>query len=341
MLTLPRLPASSQGMMVPSSGRTALSRQDSTDPTIDEKDKILAWIQSKSAYGGKHTVGDAAKLEQQMRTDFNEWMVGFCAGDGKFVLEKDKLLNFTEKGKETFVLTPRQRLEYCKILKEQLDPHKQKIDESEHSKSPFMYCGFPPFPPLFPKGETSSGEQKSGHHPAIPGTRRKQPAQEEQEKRYVLIRARDAYREWWIDKYTTIKHKGEINEKTEMQDTLKEYWSLLAQQPAGKNTFDAFFLFEKKIDDAIQVLKGQPAVTLKDLVKLERETSVDSLLTLLKKLDKKKGKKKQGGYKKRKSKKRARNKRGGRKSRRKRLRRKTKKRKRKTNRKKRKTKRRR
>ena len=88
MLTLPRLP-SSQGMMVPSSGRTALSRHDSTAPTRDEKDKILAWIQSKSAYGGKHTVGDAAKLEQQMRTDFNEWMVGFCAGDGNFVLEKD------------------------------------------------------------------------------------------------------------------------------------------------------------------------------------------------------------------------------------------------------------
>ena len=319
-------------MMRLSSGRTALRRQTSAGPTIDEKDKILAWIQSKSAYGSKHTVGGAAELEQQMKTDFMEWRDKFCSGDGKFILEKEKLIKFTDD-RDTFVLTPADRRMYCEILNEQLDPDKRETDETEHSQSPFMYCGFPPFPPLFPKGKTSSGEQKSGQ--------KRKPAAEEQEKRYVLIRARDAYREWWIDKYTTIKHKGEINEKTEMQDTLKEYWDLLAQQRVGQNTFDDFFLFEDKIDKAIQVLKGQPAVTLKDLVKLERKTSVDSLLTLLKKLDKKKGKKKQGGYKKRKSKKRARNKRGGRKSRRKRLRRKTKKRKRKTNRKKRKTKRRR
>ena len=109
MLTPPRLPASSQGMMVPSSGRPALSRQYSTDPTIDEKDKILAWIQSKSAYGSKHTMGGAAELEQQMRKDFMEWMKEFCTGDGKFVLENEKLINFTEEGKDTFVLTQTQR----------------------------------------------------------------------------------------------------------------------------------------------------------------------------------------------------------------------------------------
>ena len=338
MLTLPPLPASSQGMMVPSSGRAALRRQHSTDLKIDKKKKILAWIQSKSAYGGKHTVGGAAKLEKQMRTDFNEWMVEFCAGGGEFVLKKDKLLNFTEKGKETFVLTPTQRLEYCEILKEQLDPQKQKIDESEHSKSPFMYCGFPPFPPLFPKGETSSGEQKSGHL-ATPGTSPKQPTQKEQEKRYVLIRARDAYREWWINKYTIREGEG-INQTERMTATLKEYWDLLAQQSAGQNTFDDFFLFEEKVDDAIGELQKKANVNLEDLVKLERQTSVDSLLTLLTELEEEKEKKKQGGYKKRKSKKRARNKRGGRKSRRKRLKRKTKKRKRKTKRKKRKTKRR-
>ena len=335
MLTLPRPPASPPGMMVPSSGRTALSRQYSTDPNIDEKDKILAWIQSKSAYGSKHTVGGSAELEQQMRTDFKEWMGKFCTGDGKFVLEKEKLINFTEEGKDTFVLTQTQREEYCKILNEQLGHDKRETDGTEHSQSPFMYCGFPPFPPLFPKGETSSGEQKRGHT-AIPDTSRKQPAQKEQEKRYVLIRARDAYREWWINKYTTTEGEG-INQTEGMTATLKEYWDLLAQQHIGQNTFDDFFLFEDKIDKAIKVLKRQSTVTLKDLVKLERKTSVDSLLTLLEKLDKKK----QGGYKKRKSKKRARNKRGGRKSRRKRLRRKTKKRKRKTKRKKRKTKRRR
>lgn len=338
MLSLARRPVA-PGMMRLSSGRTALRRQNSTDPNIDKKEKILAWIQSKSAYGGKHTVGGAAKLEEQMRTDFKEWMIEFCTGDGEFVLEKDRLLNFTEKGKETFVLNQTQRQEYCEILKEQLDPNRRKIDDTEHSKSPFMYCGFPPFPPLFPKEETSSGEQKSGHA-AVPGTSRKQPTQKEQEKRYVLIRARDEYREWWIDKYTTTVGEG-INQVERIEKTLKEYWDLLAQQPAGNNTFNDFFLFEEKIDKAIKVLKRQSNVNLDDLVKLERKTSVDSLIKLLTETEEEEGKKKQGGYKKRKSKKRARNKRGGRKSRRKRLKRKTKKRKRKTKRKKRKTKRRR
>lgn len=340
MLTLPRRPVVPQVMMRLSSGRSALKRQYSDDPNIDKKKKILAWIQSKSAYGSKHNVGGAAELKQQMRRDFSEWMRKFCSGDGKFVLINKKLLNFTDQDKETFFLTRPDRIKYCEILNVQLDPDKRKTDGTEHSQSPFMYCGFPPFPPLFPEGETSAGEQKSGHS-AIPGRVPKHPEAEEQEKRYVLIRARDAYREWWIDKYTTIKHEGEINEKTEMQDILKEYWSLLAQQPAGKNTFDDFFLFEDKIDEAIKELQKKDNVNLEDLVKLERQTSVNSLLTLLTELEEEEGKKKQGGYKKRKSKKRARNKRGGRKSRRKRLKRKTKKRKRKTKRKKRKTKRRR
>merc|ERR1711935_1107211 len=106
-----------------------------------------------------------------------------------------------------------------------------------------MYCGFPQFPPLFTEEEKPISGQ------------RKKPTEEKQEERLVLICARDAYRAWWIDKYTT-KDAG-IYETPGMKPELREYWDLLAEQNAENPTFDEFFLFEAKIDRAIKTLKAK------------------------------------------------------------------------------------
>ena len=312
--------------MTLSSGRPALRRQTSNRPEVDKKEKILAWIQSKSAYGSNHTVGGAERLKQQMAMDFLEWLGNFCVGEGKYVLKNQTLLKFSGEKVTTDSppLNSHERENYCNILQQQLSPNHRKDYGDDDAKAPFMYCGFPPFPPLFPKeSDYRTGEIKENET----------PNEKEKEKRFVLICARDAYRNWWINKHTIKKDIDNVNETSGPDKILEEYWLLLQRQKRGKRAFDDFFLLEGDIDEAIRILTKQKNINLKDIVMLERQTSVDSFITLLKTI----GNKKRGGRRKRKSKKRTRKKKGGRKSRRKRRRRKTKKRK--TNRKKRKTKR--
>jgi len=312
--------------MTLSSGRPALRRQTSNHPEVDKKEKILAWIQSKSAYGSNHTVGGAELLKQRMAMDFLVWLDNFCVGEGEYVLKHQTLLKFSgEKVADSPPLNSRERQNYCNILQQQLSLNDRKDYGDDDAKAPFMYCGFPPFPPLFPKESGNrTGEIKDNET----------PNEKEKEKRFVLICARDAYRNWWINKHTIKKDIDNVDETSGPDKILEEYWRLLQRQDTREITsFDDFFLLEGDIDEAIRILTKQKNINLKDLVMLERQTSVDSFITLLKTI----GNKKRGGRRKRKSKKRTRKKKGGRKSRRKRRRRKTKKRK--TNRKKRKTKR--
>ena len=323
-------------LMKLSSGKTALIRQTSGDPQIDKKEKILAWIQSKSAYAGEHRLDGSKELKKQMMLDFFEWLNNFCRGRGEFVLKNQNLLKFTGgiwSGQST--LTPLERKTYCDILNKQIGENIHAKDDDD--KAPFMYCGFPPFPPLFPEKESDNGE---GEKKEKENSKEKEtPTEKEKEKRFVLICARDAYRDWWINKHTIKKNNGIM--ETKVQDkTLQEYWKLLQSQVDGSLSFDDFFLLEGKIDDAITILTNQTSINLGDLVKLERQTSVDSFIALLKEINNQN----RGGRRKRKSKKRTRKKKGGRKRRRRKTKkRKTKKKKtnRKTNRKKRKTKRRR
>ena len=324
--TPPPMIQTSPPMIRLSSGENVpvLQRQRSRDTTVSREQKLLSWIKSKSAWTSNCRIGASDRLtglQETMISDFKEWKLLFCEGEGPKEYIVTKNLPKQDKGEKDFTLTSDDRQKYCKILDTQLDPDKSDTGYigKDDANNSFIHCGFPPLPPL-----------------RVPSPNVTMEVKQSREDRMVLLVARDEYREWWINKHTSqVVEDGYATSKQD--ENLKLYWDLLQGQTCSHTgSFNDFFLLEKKVETAIKLLGDNPSkeITIEMLTILERQTSINDLIAILgdngEGEAKEGGESKEGGRRKRKSKKRTRKKKGGRKSRRKRLKRKTKKRKRKT-----------
>ena len=278
-----------------------LQRQRSRDTTVSREQKLLSWIKSKSAWTSNCRIGvpdRLAGLQETMISDFKEWKLLFCSGEGpkKYIVTKN--LPKQDKGEKDFTLTKDDRTRYCEILDTQLDSNSDdytiKYIGKDDANNSFIHCGFPPLPPLLPPSPDVTKEVKQSR-----------------EDRMVLLVARDEYREWWINKHTSqVVEDGYTISKQD--ENLNLYWDLLQGQTCSHTgSFNDFFLLEKKVETAIELLINTPSkeITVDLLAKLERQTSISGLIAILGDNEEGESKEggeskesKEGGYRKRKSK---------------------------------------